>query len=169
MRIGFLVLLLILEEIFSAFHHEYGVRYGFIIYGLYLRYVPCGLSGGSDSKETAHSVGDQGSIPGSGRSPGEGNGYPLQYSSLRIPWTEEPGRLQSIGFQKVRYGLVTNTFHTEISKEYENVPYQKILKYLFLSTDISNLYICNFVYMYNFAHIYAYTHVHQIKVCLLYN
>ena len=30
---------------------------------------------------------------GSGRSPGEGNGYPLQYSCLRIPWTEEPGRL----------------------------------------------------------------------------
>ena len=53
-----------------------------------------GFLDGSDSTETAHNVGDQGSIPGSGRSPGEGNGYPLQYSSLRIPWTEEPGRLQ---------------------------------------------------------------------------
>ena len=36
--------------------------------------------GGSDSKESACNTGDLGSIPGSGRSPGEGNGYPLQYS-----------------------------------------------------------------------------------------
>ena len=39
-----------------------------------------------------------GSIPGSGRSP-EGNGNALQYSALRIPWTEEPGSLQSMGLQ----------------------------------------------------------------------
>ena len=38
--------------------------------------------GGSDSKEPACNVGDLGSIPGSGRSPGEGNGNPLQYSCL---------------------------------------------------------------------------------------
>ena len=36
----------------------------------------------SDSKETACSVVDPGSIPGSGRSPGEGNGYSFQYSCL---------------------------------------------------------------------------------------
>ena len=36
-----------------------------------------GFPGGSDSKESACNVGDPGSIPGSGRSPGEGNGYPL--------------------------------------------------------------------------------------------
>ena len=35
---------------------------------------------GSDGKESVHSVGDLGSIPGLGRSPGEGNGNPLQYS-----------------------------------------------------------------------------------------
>ena len=40
---------------------------------------------GSDSKEFAFSVGDQGSIPGLGRSPEEGNGYPLQYSCLENP------------------------------------------------------------------------------------
>ena len=39
-----------------------------------------GFPGGSDSKESASSAGDPGSIPGLGRSPGEGNGYPLQYS-----------------------------------------------------------------------------------------
>ena len=38
--------------------------------------------GGSDSKEFACNAGDPGSIPGSGRSPAEGNGYPLQYSCL---------------------------------------------------------------------------------------
>ena len=44
---------------------------------------------------------DQNFTSGSGRPPGEGNGNPLQYSCLEIPWTEEPGRgLQSMGSQK---------------------------------------------------------------------
>ena len=38
--------------------------------------------GGSDSKESACNAGDPGLIPGSGRSPGEGNGNPFQYSFL---------------------------------------------------------------------------------------
>ena len=38
--------------------------------------------GGSDGKESAHNAGDLGSIPGWGRSPGEGKGYPLQCSCL---------------------------------------------------------------------------------------
>ena len=41
--------------------------------------------GGSDSKESACSAGDQGATPGLGRSPGEGNGNPLQYSCLENP------------------------------------------------------------------------------------
>ena len=41
-----------------------------------------GFPGGSDSKESACKAGDPGSIPGSGRSPGDGNGYPLQCSYL---------------------------------------------------------------------------------------
>ena len=41
-----------------------------------------GFSGGSEGKESDCRAGDLGSIPGSGRSPGEGNGYPLQYSCL---------------------------------------------------------------------------------------
>ena len=41
-----------------------------------------GFPGGSDSKASAHNAGDTGSIPGSGRSSGEGNGNPLQYSCL---------------------------------------------------------------------------------------
>ena len=41
-----------------------------------------GFPGGSDGKESTCNVGDLGSIPGLGRSPGEGKGYPLQYSGL---------------------------------------------------------------------------------------
>ena len=41
--------------------------------------------GGSDGKASAYNVGDPGSIRGSGRSPGEGNGNPLQYSCLKNP------------------------------------------------------------------------------------
>ena len=41
--------------------------------------------GGSDSKESAGNVGDLGSVPGSGRSLGERNGNPLQYSCLENP------------------------------------------------------------------------------------
>ena len=40
---------------------------------------------GSGSKEPAHNAGEPGSIPGPGRSPGEGNGNPLQYSCLENP------------------------------------------------------------------------------------
>jgi len=40
------------------------------------------------------------SIPDSGKSPGEGNGNPLRILAWKIPWTEEPGGLQSMGSQK---------------------------------------------------------------------
>ena len=44
-----------------------------------------GFPGSLDGKVSAYNVGDPGSIPGSGRSPGEGNGNPLQYSCLENP------------------------------------------------------------------------------------
>ena len=59
------------------------------------------VPGGSDGKTSAYNERDPGSIPGLGRSPGEGNGNPLLYSAWKIPWTEEPGRLQSMGSQRV--------------------------------------------------------------------
>ena len=46
-------------------------------------------------------VRDASLIPGSERSPGVGNGNPLQFSCLGIPWTEEPGMLQFIGSWRV--------------------------------------------------------------------
>ena len=83
--------------------------------------------GGSDGKASAYNEGDLGSIPGLGRSPGEGNSNPLQYSCLplapktwaqrnisekvmethsstlawEIPWPEETGGLQSMGSLRV--------------------------------------------------------------------
>ena len=49
------------------------------------KYNLMGFPCGSDGKASAYNVGDPGSIPGSGRSPGEGNGNPLQYSYLESP------------------------------------------------------------------------------------
>ena len=60
-------------------------------------YFSKGLPRWHSSKESACNTGDMGSIPGSGRSPGEGNGNPFQYSCLENPWTEELGGLQSMG------------------------------------------------------------------------
>ena len=49
----------------------------------------------------AGDVRDMDSIPVLGRSPGGGNGNSFQYSYLKIPWTEEPGRLQSMGHKEL--------------------------------------------------------------------
>ena len=51
--------------------------------------VPMGLPCGSEVKASASNAGDPGSIPGLGRSPGEGNGNPLQYSYLENPMDGE--------------------------------------------------------------------------------
>ena len=59
------------------------------------------MPGGSAIKNMPDNAEDKNSIPGSGRSPGKGNGNPLHYSAWEIPWTEEPDGLQSIGSQRV--------------------------------------------------------------------
>ena len=61
----------------------------------------CDFPGGSVDRASTYNAGDLGLILGSGRSSGEGNGNPFQYYCLKIPWTEEPGRLQSMGLQRV--------------------------------------------------------------------
>ena len=57
----------------------------FLTQGLNLGFLHCHFPGGSDGKASAYNVGDSGSISGLGRSPGEGNGNPLQYSCLENP------------------------------------------------------------------------------------
>ena len=57
-----------------------------------------GFPGGSDVKESPCNAGDLGLIPGLGKSPGEGKGYPLQYSGLE----NSMDYIQSMGSQRVR-------------------------------------------------------------------
>ena len=60
--------------------------------------------GGSDGKASAYNAGDPGSIPGLGRSPGEGNGNPLQYSCLENPMDRRAWwGPQSMWSQRVRH------------------------------------------------------------------
>ena len=68
-----------------------------------------GFPGSSMVKNLPTNSGDGGSIPGSGRSPGEGNDNPFQYSCLEIPWTEEPCGLQSMRLQKSQTWLSDKT------------------------------------------------------------
>ena len=57
--------------------------------------------GSSEGKESACSAGDWGLIPGLGKSPGEGNGYPFQYPCMENFRTDEPVGLQSMRLQRI--------------------------------------------------------------------
>ena len=59
------------------------------------------MPGGSDGKEFAYNAGDLGSIPGSGRSPGEGNGNALHYSFLENSVDRGAWWATSMGSQRV--------------------------------------------------------------------
>ena len=62
-------------------------------------------------KASAYNAGDPGSIPGSGRSPGEGVTHSSTFA-WKIPWTEEPGGPQSVGSQRVGHDWVTSLTHS---------------------------------------------------------
>ena len=77
-----------------------------------------GFPGSSDGKAYAYNAGDPGSIPGSERSPGEGNGNPLQYSCLENPMAREACRLHTVhGVAKSQTRLSDFTF-TSLSMLY---------------------------------------------------
>ena len=61
-----------------------------------------GFPGGLVVKNLPANAGDMGSIPESGRSPGEGNGNPLQYSCLENPVHRGAGERQSMGSHRVK-------------------------------------------------------------------
>ena len=75
---------------------------------------PCG----SDGKESTCNVENPGSIPGPTKSPGEGNGYPFQYSCLGNFMDRGACELQSLRSQRVRHDWVTNTRTQELHKNY---------------------------------------------------
>ena len=92
-----------LSNMFELLLVEMGNNSDFIIITIIIKSNLC-FPDGSDGKESTCNVGDPGSMTGSGRSPGEGNGYPHQYSCLENPmdrgawWT-----IQSTGSQRVRH------------------------------------------------------------------
>ena len=77
------------------------------------RYFP----GGSDSKTSAYNAGDQGSIPGMGRYPGEGNGSLLQYSCLENHMDGEAWKATVHGFAKSWKQLSNFNFHFNDCKD----------------------------------------------------
>ena len=79
--------------------------------GITVACSPCG----SDGKESACNAGDPGSIPGLGRSPGEGNGNPLQYSCLENLMDRGAWRATVHGVTKSRTWLSDFTFHFPLS------------------------------------------------------
>ena len=85
--------------------------------------------GGSDGKASAYSAGDLGSIPGWGRSLGEGNGNPLQYSCLKNPMDGGAWQATVHGVTKSRTRLNDFTFflslkvnHRKCLGKVENLP-----------------------------------------------
>ena len=72
------------------------------------------FSGGSDGKASAYNAGDPGSIPGSGRSPGEGNGNPLQYSCLENSMDREAWWATVHGVEI--YAGCLDTFHGQLKR-----------------------------------------------------
>ena len=72
-----------------------------------------GFSGSSDGKESSCNVGDLGLIPGLGRSPGEGNGNPLQYSCLENPM--EGGTWQAIVYGVTKSRTQLSNWHFSCS------------------------------------------------------
>ena len=81
-----------------------------------------GFPGGSDSKEFTCNARGLGSVPGLGRSPGEGMTTHSDILAWRIPWTEEPGRLDSMGLQRVWHDGMTN-IHNDLQVKVQNHNY----------------------------------------------
>ena len=78
-----------------------------------------GFPGGSDGKESACNAGDPGSTPGWGRSPGEGNGRPLQYSCLENPMDREAWWVTVHGAAKSWTQLSKTCKHTHSQRKGE--------------------------------------------------
>ena len=81
------------------------------------RTLSTGLPRWLSGKESTSNMGDTSSIPQLGRSPEEGSGNYSTILAWKIPWTEEPGRLQSMRSQRVRHDFVAKT--TNNNSEYE--------------------------------------------------
>ena len=93
--------------------HPLNTWFSLLLFAMNYKGKEC-FPGGSEVKASACNAGDLGLIPGLGRSPGEGNGNPLQYSCLENPWTEESGGLRSTGSQRVGHDWATSLSQRKI-------------------------------------------------------
>ena len=96
-----------------------------------------GFPGGPEVKASASKVGDLGSIPGWGRSPGEGNGNPLQYSCLENPMEGGAWQVAVHGVAKsqTRLSYFTFTFHFLNAFYLETIPRQQPYQLLSLNSS----------------------------------
>ena len=85
-----------------------------------IQFLLRGFPGGSEVKASACNAGDLGSIPGLGRSPGEGNGSPLQYSCLENPMDGGAWWATVQGVAKSQTGLSDFTFFS-LSRDIDNI------------------------------------------------
>ena len=88
-----------LRNAYQSVYRCHGIMCGICLQTQLLK----GFSGGSVVKDSPANEEYSGSVSGSRKSPGEGNGNPLQYSCLENPWTEQPRGLQSMGSHRVRH------------------------------------------------------------------
>ena len=93
------------KELFTIYNIRAPNNFFAILNALLLMYHCWGFPGGSEGKASACNEGDLGSIPGSRRSPGEGNGNPLQYSCLENPMGRGAWRATVHGVAKSRTRL----------------------------------------------------------------
>ena len=96
--------------------------------------------GGSDRKESACNAGDPALIPGWENPLEKRMATHSSIHALRTPWTEEPGRLQSMGSQRVGHDLVTNThLHLSFMKIATTCFFKKLMAALWDMQDVSSL------------------------------
>ena len=108
----------------------------------WLSFIELDKAGGSVVRDPPANAGDMGLIPGSGRSPGEGNGNLLQYFCWEIPSTEETGKLQSVPSQRAGHDLMTkNTTVAEPGFEPRQTEFSLLANslYYFPEWEISQL------------------------------
>ena len=114
---------------------------------IYIKYL--GFPSDSDGKESACNAGDWGSIPVSGRSPGERNSYPLQYSCLENPTDRGTWRTTGgLRLQRVRQDWATNTVTFIKYFKYS-------LEYYIHSITVNHYYYYYYYHEYWFLHFFS--------------
>ena len=93
-----------------------------------------GFPDGSDSKESACNAGDPGSVSGLGRSPGEGNGYPLQYSCLENPMNRGAWQAKVHGITVSWTQLSDSHTHTHTLTHLHTIEYLYLSRYPYFTT-----------------------------------